>query len=292
MALGKKGRKALFGDDTPPAQQKEKTVAKQEPADGVTELPLTSVEPQKNQPRKTFDDDKIAALADSIRQYGVIEPLIVTKLENGRYGIVAGERRWRAAKLAGVEKVPVVVREYSNQTVVEIALIENLQREDLNPIEEAQGYRRLLNEFDLTQEVIAEKLGKSRSAIANSLRLLSLDNGLQKLLIAGKITSGHARAALSLDDDELRSAFIERVIEDELNVRQAERLAKQMKKTAPKKEKAPDAYAIELAALSQKLSSGLGTKVIVSHGAKKGKIEIEYYGNDDLERILEQIGIS
>lgn len=289
MALGKKGRTALFGEDD--ISEKKETKKESDSEKNITELPLNKVEPNKKQPRKSFDDEKIAALAESIRQHGVIQPLVVTKLKNGQYNIVAGERRWRAAKLAGIETIPVVVREYSPETVVEVALIENIQREDLNPIEEAQGYRSLLDEFDLTQEMISQKIGKSRSAIANSLRLLTLDDDIQKLLITGQITSGHARAALSIDDKKMRTVFIRRVIDDELNVRQAERLAKQMKKEAPKKEKEINAYSIELEVLSQKLSSGLGTKVVVSHGAKKGKIEIEYYGNDDLERILEQIGI-
>ena len=294
MALGKKGRSALFGEEIKNDEKIKKSSSKKEEikSNGVFEVTLSQVEPNRSQPRKTFDNDKISALADSIRQHGIIQPLVVTKLENDRYSIVAGERRWRAAKLAGIKKVPVVVREYSPETVMEVALIENLQREDLNPIEEALGYQSLLDEFDLTQEMISEKIGKSRSAIANSLRLLSLNEAIQKLLISGEITSGHARAALSINDKQMQRAFIERVINDGINVRQAERLAKQMKKTTPKKKEKTDAYALELEAIGQKLSSGLGTKVIVSYGAKKGKIEIEYYGNDDLERILEQIGIS
>lgn len=257
---------------------------------GVTTISISSVEPNKKQPRKKFDKEKIEALAVSIKENGLIQPIIVTPSKNGMYKIVAGERRWRASKKAGLKEIPVVVREYSDEQIAQIALIENLQREDLNPIEEALGYKTLLDEFNLTQELVSKRIGKSRSAIANSMRLLSLEDQIQKLLISGEISSGHARAILSVDDNELRLALSKRIIEDNLNVRQAESLAKQLqKKTPSKKPVKKSAYDIELESIQNTLSSSLGTKVKISHTDKKGKIEIEYYGNDDLERILKLI---
>lgn len=256
---------------------------------GILEVKITNVEPNKKQPRKTFDKEKLANLAKSIKEHGMIQPIIVTKNEDGRYSIVAGERRWRAAKLADFKTVPVVIKEYSDQTVAEIALIENLQREDLNPIEEAQGYKDLCDLYGLTQEDVSNKVGKSRSAIANSMRLLSLDANIQKRLINKEITEGHARAALSLEDKQLREFLINQVVENNLNVRQAEALAKQLER-GPKKKKEPpknNAYKLELEKIEKKLSQNFGTKVKILHTEKKGKIEIEYYGNDDLERLLE-----
>lgn len=259
---------------------------------GIHELKLTSIEPNKNQPRKNFDDDKIEALADSIKQHGIIQPIIVTDKGNGFYGIIAGERRWRAAKKAGLKTVPVIIKEYSSDEAAQIALIENLQREDLNSIEEALGYKSLIDEYKMTQEAISQKIGKSRSAIANSLRLLTLDKNIQKLIINGELTSGHARAVLSLTNKNLQNALIKRIIDDELNVRQAETLAKQLLKASPKKTKKTTPQNIELEALENRLSSSFGTKVKISQGTKKSKIEIEYYNNDDLERILSLLNLN
>lgn len=260
---------------------------------GIVNLKINSVEPNKNQPRKTFDADKIDALAESIREHGLIQPIIVTEDKKGIYKIVAGERRWRAAKKAGLKEIPSVIREYSGEEVAEIALIENLQREDLNPIEEALGYRLLLEDFNLTQELISQRIGKSRSAIANSLRLLTLDDQIKKLLISGEISSGHARAILSLESSEMRLALVKRIIEDNLNVRQAEGIAKQLNKKQPSKPKnETTAYDIEIENLENKIASALGTKVKISHSPKKGRIEIEYYGNDDLDRILTMLHLS
>lgn len=254
---------------------------------GIIEVKTSLVEPNKNQPRKNFDADKLKALADSISENGMIQPIIAVKNDKGRYTIVAGERRWRAAKLAGLSTVPVVVKEYDEKTVAEIALIENLQREDLNPIEEALGYKELSDKYSLKQEEISQKVGKSRSAVANAMRLLSLEEEFQKLLISGEISEGHARAALSLEAYELRNFLINQVINSGLNVRQAELLAKQLQKEPREKKKnVSDVYAIELERIGDRLSSSLGTKVTISQGAKKGKIEIEYYGNEDLERLL------
>lgn len=255
----------------------------------VLEVRINEIEPNRKQPRKAFDDEKINALAQSIQEHGIIQPIVITPSgTSGLYTIVAGERRWRAAKKAGLTSVPAVIRSYNEEQIAEIALIENLQREDLNPIEEALGYHTLLEEFHLTQERISQQIGKSRSAIANSLRLLSLEEPIQKLLVQGEITGGHARAILSLEDSKLRIVLAKRILDENLNVRQAESLAKQLQR-APKKEKEKTAYAIELEAIQENLSSRLGTKVKIIHGAKKGKIEIEYYGDQDLERILSQI---
>ena len=264
--------------------------AKDEDKQGVIEVKLTDVMPNKNQPRKTFDEEKLQALSDSIKEHGLIQPIIVT--QNGdTYNIVAGERRWRAAKKAGIKKIPVLVRDYEDIEIKEIALIENLQREDLNPIEEAMGYRSLMDEYNLTQEEISSRLGKSRSAIANSVRLLALDEYTQSKLISGEITEGHARCALSVPAGVVREFFINRIIQDSLNVRQAEIFAKELARPRTEKsEKQKDnAYRIELERISKNLEQYFGTKVKLSGNSKKGKIEIEFYGNRDLERILELI---
>lgn len=256
----------------------------------VTEVKITEVMPNKNQPRKAFDEEKLQALADSITEHGLIQPIVVTKKDEG-YVIVAGERRWRAAKKAGIKKIPVIVRDYNDLAVKEVALIENLQREDLNPIEEAMGYRSLMDEYNLTQEEISVRLGKSRSAIANSVRLLTLDEYTTAKLVSGEISEGHARCALSVPAGVVREFFVNRIIDDGLNVRQAELLAKDLTKTPVQKQKKqePIAYKIELEKITKSLAEYLGTKVKLSGNSKKGKIEIEYYGNADLERLLELI---
>lgn len=272
-----KGLDALFAEDT----QKEES--------GVIEVKITEVMPNKNQPRKSFDEEKLEALSASIKEHGIIQPIIVTK-KGDLYTIVAGERRWRAAKKAGIKKIPVIVREYDDLAASEIALIENLQREDLNPIEEAMGYRALMDEYNFTQEEISVKLGKSRSAIANSVRLLTLDDYARLKLVSGEITEGHARCALSVPAGVVREFFINRIIEEGLNVRQAENLAKDLANPKqPKKERKENAYKIELERISRGLEQFLGTKVKLSGNSKKGKIEIEYYGNADLERLLDII---
>ncbi len=264
--------------------------AEEENEQSVLEVKITEVMPNKNQPRKTFDEEKLEALAESVKEHGIIQPIIVKK-SGEFYTIIAGERRWRAAKLAGLKKIPVLVRDYEEVQVREIALIENLQREDLNPIEEALGYRSLMDEYNFTQEQISERLGKSRSAIANSVRLLTLDEYTVAKLTAGEITEGHARCALSVPAGVVREFFVNRIIEEGLNVRQAENLAKDLAKTPEKKpeKQKNSAYKIELERISQSLEQFLGTKVKLSGNSKKGKIEIEYYGNDDLERLLDII---
>lgn len=254
---------------------------------GIIELKISEIEPNRNQPRKNFDPEKLKALADSIKENGMIQPIVVTKNEDNIYTIVAGERRWRASKIAGLKTIPTIIKDYNDKTIAEVALIENLQREDLNPIEEAMGFKELSEKYGLKQDEISQKVGKSRSAVANSMRLLSLEDEFQKRLINGDISEGHARAVLSLDSIELREFLVNQIVENGLNVRQAEILSKQLQKGIKKKEKKePDVYDIELEKIQYRLSSNLGTKVTISQNAKKGKIEIEYYGNEDLERLL------
>ena len=256
-------------------------------ADTVESLRITQVEPNRNQPRHQFDEEKIEELSDSIKEYGVIQPIIVVRNDD-RYKIVAGERRWRAAKKAGLKEIPAVVRNYTEQEIAQIALIENLQRENLNPIEEALGFQTLMNKYNMTQEDVSEKIGRSRSAIANSVRLLSLDEPIRQKLITGEISSGHARALLSVEKSDIRLVLLDAIIEKGLNVRQAEALAKQLQaaKLRRKKPVIDEQLKVHITQLEDRLASRLGTKVRLIHDNKKGKIEIEYYGNEDLERII------
>ncbi len=279
MAKSRLGRGlgSLFDDTSPVVEEN----------DDVKSLKITQIEPNKDQPRKNFDDEQTEALANSIKEYGVIQPIIV--VENGnRYKIVAGERRWRAAKKAGLKEIPVIIRQYSEREVAQIALIENLQRENLNPIEEALGYQTLMDKFDMTQEEVSSKIGKSRSAVANSVRLLSLDKPIQEKLISGEISSGHARALLSISDKEIKNMVLESIISKGLNVRQAEALARQLQNARPRKkrEEIDEQVKTQIEEIENNLSSLLGTKVKLIHSSNHGKIEIEYFGNTDLERIL------
>lgn len=262
----------------------------EEESDNVVSLKINSIEPNKNQPRKQFDKEKLDALTESIKEHGLIQPIIVVK-NNDMYKIVAGERRWRAAKKAGLTEIPVVIRNYTDSEVAQIALIENLQREDLNPIEEAIGYQSLINDYNMTQEDVSSRIGKSRSAIANSIRLLSLDKPIQSKLISGEITSGHARALLSIENTDIRMTVLDNIISKGLNVRQAEALAKQLQNAKLEKNKPiiNEQVKAQLDEIENGLSSRLGTKVKLIHNNKRGKIEIEYFGNDDLERILNLI---
>lgn len=255
----------------------------------VTEISINLIEPNKKQPRKKFDAEKLDALSDSIKEHGLIQPIIITNGKNGMYLIIAGERRWRAAKKAGLKKIPAIIRDYSEIEAAQIALIENLQREDLNPIEEAAGYRALIDEYSLTQEEISSKIGKSRSAVANSLRLLSLGDKISSLLINNEISAGHARALLGLENEELRNEAADIIIRSNLNVRQTEQLVKKLssKRVSPKKQEISEEYKVQIESLAKSLGDKFGTKVNILPGNKKGKIEIEYYSNDDLERILD-----
>ena len=264
-----------------------KKTAKAENKEGVVTVKINSVEPNKNQPRKAFNEDALAELADSIKQYGVIQPILVQK-RNKYYEIIAGERRWRAAKLAGLKEVPVVIKDYSEQEIVEISLIENIQREDLNPIEEAQAYKRLLNEYNLNQDEVAERVSKSRSAVANSMRLLKLSEEVQNMLIDDLISSGHARTLLAIEDEKLQVEIAEKIMDEKLSVRETEKLVKNITNPKKKKEKEEIENKFVYEDIENRIKEVMGTKVKVNHKASgKGKIEIEYYSDRELERLLD-----
>lgn len=250
----------------------------------LKELKINIIEPNLNQPRKIFSDEKLIQLSESIKQHGIVQPIIVKK-ENDIYRIVAGERRWRAARLAGLDIIPAIVKDISNKQVMELALIENLQREDLNPIEEAEAYERLLHDYKMTQEEISNTVGKSRSAIANSLRLLNLCEDVKHLLINGDISSGHARALIVIEDKQIQIKAAKEIIEKKLNVRETELLVKKYltQKTNQKTKRVNEEY-LEI---EEKIKNILGTKVKLLNNNKKGKIMIEYYSIEDLERIIE-----
>ncbi len=254
----------------------------------IIELKLTEVEPNKKQPRRMFDEEKLETLAESIKEYGVLQPIVVKKLDTGFYQIIAGERRWRASRLAGMKKIPAIVKEFDNRATMEIALIENLQREDLNPLEEAEGFRTLMDEFGLTQEQLSVKLGKSRPAIANSLRLLQLPETIKQYLVDGKLSSGHARALLGASDEKIMLAAAQKIIEEDMSVRQTENYIHQLQKVKTEKKKSAkeEETARYLLSLEKKLSSVFGTKVKIHHQKNKGRIEIQYYSNDDFDRIM------
>lgn len=272
-----RGLGALLGDDVLKAE-----------TTGSLYLPISQVESCSSQPRKYFDEASLAELADSIRQHGIIQPLTVRKLASGYYQIIAGERRWRAARLAGLQEVPVIVMEADDRKAAELAMIENLQREDLNPMEEAAGYQALMEQHHMTQEEAAQRVGKSRSAVANSLRLLNLAPAVRKLVEEDKLSAGHARALLPLPP-ALQEKAAEAVVSGGLSVRQAEALAKRL--AAEQKEKpAAQSAGVDYAAEAQKeLSSKLGRGVRIVTGRKKGRIELEYYGLDDLNDLLDAL---
>ena len=257
-------------------------------SDSIKMIKVRDIEPNKNQPRKTFDKEKLEILSSSIATHGIVQPILVKPNINGTYMIVAGERRWRAAKLAKIKEVPCVIRQLDEPAVMEIALIENLQREDLNPIEEAEGYRRLMETCELTQEEVAEKVGRSRSAVANSLRLNNLSERVKQMVIDGKLSQGHARALLSITDDNEQFELAKFIIEKGLNVRQVEKLVSDTSenKKKPKTKQVTGMMKKYFSEVENDLGSRLGTKVKISEGANKGKIELEYYSKDDLERIL------
>ena len=255
-----------------------------------TTIAITKVEPNRKQPRKFFDEDKLQELADSIKQFGLLQPILVQDRKD-YYEIIAGERRWRAARLAGLKEVPVIIKNYSDQEIVEIALIENIQREDLNPIEEAQAYKRLLEEFNLKQEEVAERVSKSRAAVTNSIRLLKLGDRVQQMVIDDMISTGHARALLAVEDEEEQYNLAQKIFDEKLSVRDIEKMVKNLHK--PVKVKKLDDKALQAIYLDieDKLKQKLSTKVAVtSKGEGTGKIEIEFYSHEDLERILEMIG--
>ena len=248
----------------------------------VREIKINEIEPNADQPRKHFDDEKLAQLAESIKQHGVVQPLIVQR-EGSTYKIVAGERRWRASRLAGLQTVPAIIRDFTNKQVMEVALIENLQREDLNPIEEAEAFEKLLKDYGMTQEEISAVVGRSRPAIANSVRLLTLQDKIKSMIIGGEISSGHARALIAIEDKSVQLNVAEKIAKKNLNVRETELLVKKITSKRIVKSKEPDA---EYMAIEERLREILGTKVKITHNKKNGKILIEYYSEDELDRIL------
>lgn len=283
-----------LGNLIPMEEEKEKEI-KTEIIEKVVEkkienkLKITEVEPNRNQPRRNFDEDKLLELSDSIKQFGIIQPLVVQK-KDGYYEIIAGERRWRAAKMAGVKEVPVVIKDITDEEMMEIALIENIQREDLNPIEEALAYKNLLNEYKLKQDEVAEKVSKSRTAITNSVRLLKLSDEVQQMIIDEMISSGHARALLGIEDKDLQIQIANQIFDEKLSVRETEKLVKALNNPAQKKEKEEykDQFAYD--DIEEKMKKIIGTNVSIKRKTKdKGKIEIEYYSTEELERILEII---
>ena len=288
-ALGK-GLANLFSEEA--IEEEKEVVVKEvivkEPSD--TMLKITEVEPNRNQPRKNFDEDLLQELADSIKQYGIIQPLIVQKRDD-YYEIIAGERRWRAAKIAGLKEVPVIIKDYTDREIVEIALIENIQRADLNPIEEAQAYQRLIKEYNLKQDEVAEKVSKSRATITNSMRLLKLDDRVKQMLIDEMITSGHARALLGIEDKELQYTIAMRVFDEKMSVRDIEKIIKDMSKpTSEKKTEIDEAVILAYKNLEDKIKNIIGSKVVIKNkDNNKGKIEIDFYSQEELERLVDMI---
>ncbi len=262
------------------------TVSTEEAA--VTKLPLQKVEPNPNQPRKQFDEEQLQALADSISEHGLLQPLAVRDMGD-YYQIIAGERRWRACRLAGLAEVPVVVVEADDRKVMELAMVENLQRQDLNPMEEAEGYHSLIEDFGLSQEQVAERVGKSRPAVANALRLLTLCGELKELVVSGQLSAGHARALLSLPTVKMQKAAAQKVLALQLSVRQTESMCKRML-TETKEEPTVTPLSVDYIGECEKLlSKELGRKVSIVNGKRKGRFELEFYGHDDLQRLYESL---
>ena len=268
-----------------------KTTLDQPAVKGETIVKISKVEPNREQPRKKFDEDALLELSESIKLYGVLQPLLVSDKKD-YYEIVAGERRWRAAKMAGLKEIPVVIKEFSAQEIVEISLIENIQREDLNPVEEAMAYRRLIDEFKLKQDEIAERVSRSRTAVTNSLRLLKLDARVQQMMVDEMISAGHARALLGIDDQEKQYVLAQKIFDEKLSVRDTEKLVKSIQnekknRTNVRKEIDPKLEAI-YHDLEEQMKGILGTKVSINHkDEEKGKVEIEYYSQDELDRIID-----
>lgn len=263
-----------------------KEVVVKEPAE--MKVRISQVEPNREQPRKMFEEDALIELSESIKLYGVLQPLLVQKKDN-YYEIIAGERRWRAAKLAGLKEVPVIVKDYSTQEVMEIALIENIQREDLNPIEEAQAYQKLIKEYRLKQDEVAEKVSKSRAAISNSLRLLKLDPRVQEMVMDGRLSNGHARTIIGIEDPDKQYMIAQKIFDEKLSVREVEKLMKNLDKPEKEPKKLPENDFV-YRDLESKFTNLLGTQVVIKNKSNnKGKIEIEYYSNAELERIYEMV---
>lgn len=279
-------------DSLIPKAVEEKKETKQAPEvkGPETIVKITKVEPNRDQPRKNFDEDALQELADSIKQFGLLQPILVQDRKD-YYEIIAGERRWRAAKLAGLKEVPVIIRNYTEQEIVEIALIENIQREDLNPIEEAQAYKRLLTEFNLKQDEVAERVSKSRVAVTNSIRLLKLSEEVQQMVISEMISTGHARALLAVENPEEQYSLAQKIFDEKLSVRDVEKLVKNLHKPAKPKKMDDKTLQAIYQDIEEKLKQKLSTKVTVSSkGDGAGKIEIEFYNHEDLDRLLDMIG--
>ena len=280
---------------TKPETKKNNSETKVSPAKKVKEDPKTSeillkinqVEPNRDQPRKEFDEDALLELADSIKQFGILQPLLVQKKKD-YYEIIAGERRWRAAKLAGLKEVPVLIKSYTDQEIVEISLIENIQRENLNPIEEAMAFKRLLEEFHLKQDEVAERVSKSRTAVTNSMRLLKLSDKVQQMIIDDMISTGHARALLAIEDEEQQYLLATKIFDEKLSVRETEKLVKSLKNPKKEVKKITPEHQFIYNDIAEKMKSIMGTKVNINAKANgKGKIEIEYYSEEELERIYD-----
>ncbi len=276
-----RGLGALMGDAALQAQES-----------GSISLPISQVEPGLNQPRKRFDPESLADLADSIREHGIIQPLTVRRLGSGYYQIITGERRWRAAKMAGLTEVPAVIIEADDRKVMELGLIENLQREDLNPIEEAEGYLVLLTDYGMTQEEVAQRMGKSRPAVSNALRLTALPAAVRKMLEDGVLTAGHGRAVLMVEGEAAQTAFANELVRLGSSVRQAEAAAKRFTLVPQEKKKSPDREnRIYIDQVEKSLAQRFGRKVTITAGKKKGRLELEFYGTDDLNQLLDLLGM-
>lgn len=288
-----KGLDSLIPDNKPlksaGSDEKKPESSPDEAKSGEQMMNINQVEPNRDQPRKKFDEDALMELADSIKQFGVLQPLLVRKRKD-YYEIIAGERRWRAAKMAGIKEVPVIIKDYTEQEIVEIGLIENIQRENLNPIEEAVAFKRLLEEFNLKQDEVAERVSKSRTAVTNSMRLLKLDDKVQQMIIDDMISTGHARALLAIDNKDQQYELATKIFDEKLSVRETEKLVKDIKNPKQPKIKKTIENEFLYKDLANKMKDVMGTKVsISSKGNGKGKIEIEYYSDDELERMFEMI---
>lgn len=284
-----KGLDSLIPSSTPVTNKADsKPEAKPEKPDTFVDINL--VEPNREQPRKHFDEDALQELSDSIKQYGLIQPILVQDRKS-YYEIIAGERRWRASKMAGLKKVPVIIRNLTEQEIVEISLIENIQREDLNPIEEAQAYKRLLEEFNLKQDEVAERVSKSRTAVTNSLRLLKLCDEVQQMIISNMLSTGHARAIITVEDPEEQYALAQKIFDEKMSVREVEKYIKGMNKPVKAKKKKNESLEAIYESTEEKLKNALGTKVQITSRETEGsgKIDIEFYSHDDFERIIEKL---
>ena len=284
-----KGLDSLIPDHKTVKTTERKKQEVEEKKEGEQLININKIEPNHEQPRRNFEEDSLLELADSIKQFGVLQPLIVQK-RHDYYEIIAGERRWRAAKMAGIKEIPVIIKEYTKREAVEIALIENIQRENLNPIEEAMAFKRLLTEFSLKQDEVAERVSKSRTTVTNSMRLLKLDERVQRMIVDDMISTGHARTLLAIEDHEEQYNLANKIFDEKLSVRETEKLIKELKNPKKEKEKKVIEHDFIYKDLEERMKTVMGTKVHVNPKTKgKGKIEIEYYSDEELERIFELI---